>query len=83
MPIKPTKFITSDTSLAAWLIVNNTELIEVDTTSKPAIYTLSKPPEELLLDWDTDAAFGNCAKFYKTYRSLLKRVMRNTEKSNG
>lgn len=76
-----TNFKTSDTPLAAWLIVSGIKLQNVDRAVKPVEFTFSSSDQELLNDlifqWDGGNAVGNCNSFYKTYRSLVHKLKEN------
>jgi len=73
-----TTFKTSDTSLAAWLIINGVKLHGFNNSINPAEFTFTGSDQEelndLIFQWDGGNAVGNCNSFFKTYRSLLHRL---------
>lgn len=77
-------FRTSDTSLAAWLVVSNVRLVKTDNEIYPTIFYFEEPVngnlEDIKLQWESGVAFGNCSAFYKTYRYLVRQVK---EHENG
>lgn len=73
-----TDFITSDTPLAAWLIINGIQLHGVNNSVMPSEFAFSGSDQEklddLIFQWDGGNATGNCTSFYKTYRSLVHKL---------
>lgn len=69
---------TSDTPLATWLVINQIKLLEIDIISSPAVFIFdsadSKTVNDLIFQWDSGNATGNCISFYKTYRSLVHKI---------
>jgi len=70
-------FKTSDTPLAAWLVVNGI-LLQSINNNNPAEFIFSGSERErlndLIFQWDGGNAVGNCNSFYKTYRSLVHKL---------
>lgn len=71
-------FKTSDTPLAAWLIVNGIKLSNINNSDNPTEFIFSSSEQErlndLIFQWDGGNAVGNCNSFYKTYRSLVHKL---------
>ena len=76
-----TNFRTSDTPLAAWLIVNGIKLHSVNNSINPTEFAFTGSDQEklndLIFQWDGGNAVGNCNSFYKTYRSLVHKLKGN------
>lgn len=74
-------FKTSDTPLAAWLIVSGIKLNSVNNTISPTEFIFTGSDQEklndLIFQWDGGNAVGNCNSFYKTYRSLVHKLKGN------
>lgn len=73
-----TKYETSDTPLAAWLVCNQIKLLEVNTAISPVEFIFDSTGKEqlndLIFQWDSGNAVGNCNSFYRTYRSLVHKL---------
>lgn len=68
-------YVTSDTSLTAWLVSNGIKLIRFNNLVHPGEFVLdnSNPKilNDLIFSWDSGNAPGNCAIYFKTYRQLV------------
>jgi hypothetical protein len=73
-----TTFKTSDTPLAAWLIISGIKLQTVNSSINPNEFVFIDADREslndLIFQWDGGNAVGNCNSFYKTYRSLVHKI---------
>jgi hypothetical protein len=79
------QYITSDTPLASWLSVNLNQQPKVNIQVNPVEFTFNvsmKPTGELdndqlndlIFQWDSGNAIGNCVTYYKTYRQLVHKL---------
>lgn len=71
-------YITSDTSLATWLVMNQVKLINVNKSVRPVEFKFDSNDQQklndLIFSWDSSNAMGNCFIFFKTYRKLIHEV---------
>jgi hypothetical protein len=71
-------FETSDTPLANWLNINGIRILAINKKLDPVIISLDNGDfskiNDLIQQWDSGNAIGNCAVFYKSYRMLIHRI---------
>ena len=69
---------TSDTPLANWLSINGIKILGINRRFSPAIISLDNSDftriNDLITQWDSGNAIGNCVVFYKSYRMLIHRI---------
>ncbi len=77
---KSSEYTTSDTALAAFLAISGIKLIELKTTTNPAVYTFESNGtlQELVTQWESELSPHR--QFYNTYRSFIRQIK---EKNNG
>jgi len=71
-------FETSDTPLAVWLIINGIKRLSTNHKISPVTFAFDSSAQEklndLIFQWDSSLAVGNCNSFYKTYRTLIHEI---------
>lgn len=69
-------FKTSDTPIAAYLVISGAEHLNTDISEFPAIFNFRNPKdgsiEKLLANWEDGRTQGDIKAFFKTYRRLVK-----------
>lgn len=69
-------FKTSDSALAAYLIVCGVELEETEKGEFPVVFRFKNKKDgaigKLIDDWEDNRAQGNIKAYYKTYRRLVR-----------
>lgn len=72
---------TSDTPLAAWLYINGIPKPAIDKTVRPFIFRFNdiEPQRlnDLIFNWDSGNAKGDCLAFYKAYRMFIHILKEN------
>lgn len=65
---------TKDTPLAAYLITEGFELINVENNSSPSLFVFkdSDKLHQIAVQWHTGNAVGNCFMFYDNYRKCIR-----------
>lgn len=69
-------FITRDTALAAWLLINDINLISV-LNEHPAQFSFDnsgKKATKLAVSYQIGTAEGNIISFYRAYKYLLSKI---------
>ncbi len=71
-------YTTSDTPLAAWLLINGIKRVSTDFKANPVVFVFDSRGQDaynkvndLIFQWDSGIAVGNCNSFYKSYRTLI------------
>jgi len=68
---------TSDTPLATWLYINGIRLISVKPGTDAILRFDSSSHvklNDLIFQWDSGNAIGNCTVYQKSYRMLIHRI---------
>ena len=69
-------FKTSDSALAAYLIVSGIVLEQIEKSEFPVVFNFKNPKDgtisKLMDDWEDNRAQGNIKAYYKTYRRLIR-----------
>jgi len=72
--VKPV-YETSDTPLAAWLYINGIAKPKVNKAVKPSIFQFKNTDNnrlnDLIFEWDSGQARGDCLAFYRAYRMFI------------
>lgn len=76
--VKPLLYTTSDTGLAAFLVVSDIKLCKLITSINPAEFIFEQDGkaniDDLKFQWETGIAKGNVSAFYKAYRGFTRQI---------
>jgi len=74
-------FTTTDTGLAAFLVVCGLKVSKLDTASSPAVFTFENnslhDTERLQFEWDN--GLTPLKTFYLTYRSFIRQIKEDSQ----
>lgn len=74
------QFGTTDLPLAAWLYMNDRQLLAVRANGKRATFIFAITPEdEIITEYEKAKAIGNVLAFFNSYQALIQKARQAKE----